>query len=221
MKVSIIHPSRGRSQLAAKAAKEFIMNAGYGVYEYILSLDNDDNINSYHHAFRQIVSDADCSFVFTCNNNNNVVDAMNAGAKVSEGDLLVCVSDDFEPCFDWLSKIVDLVDVTKKQAVKINDTYSKVDEVILTLPIITRPLYDELSYIYYPHYTGMFADNDLAELCELYGYLIRASHIEIKHNHYTRKRSLFDSTYKRHNNKTSWDLGQQIIRVRRLNGFSK
>jgi len=160
--------------------------------------------------------------------NNNVVDAMNAGAKIAQGDLLVCISDDFECFQNWDEELIKLID-NDIQAIQVKDGiinekhsayYKKyrMHEYIMTLPIMTKGLYDILGYIYYPEYTGMFADNDLAEMCQAMGVL-KQSKLLFKHNHFTVTKKE-DETYKRHNNQPSWDIGQKLINERRLNNFN-
>ena len=86
--ISLIHPSRGRPELAHKTAKKWIQSAGVEV-EHILSLDTSDaQLGAYTAIDLQCISD-----------NSNVVQATNTAAKKALGDILVYLSDDFD-CFD-------------------------------------------------------------------------------------------------------------------------
>jgi len=214
--------------MAYDTAMKWIRNVGgQNQAELILSLDNDDpKLVEYQNLF---LGDGEWPFTtIIFNDNNNVVDAMNAGAKIAQGDLLVCISDDFECFQNWDEELIKLID-SDVQAIQVKDGiinekhsayYKKyrMHEYIMTLPIMTMGLYKLLGYIYYPEYTGMFADNDLAEMCQAMGVL-KQSKLLFNHNHFTVTKKE-DETYKRHNNQPSWDIGQKLINERRLNNFN-
>ena len=173
MQISIIHPSRGRAAMAQDACRAWLDKcSNVGNIEYILSLDYDDKENQlryYNLFFEQIKKDYKLNLIIEFNYNRNVVDAMNAGAAVSKGDLLVCISDDFDCPLDWDKAIITNIIKETPCALGTIDGIKK-DGEVLTLPILNRLLYNELGYIYFPEYTGLFADNDLAELCITKGY---------------------------------------------------
>lgn len=221
MKISIIHPSRGRPEMAFNTFIHWTkrMKTTTQEYEYILSLDTDDRcLGEYNYRFRNY------DVFTTIHENKNVVDAMNAGAFHAFGNLLVCISDDFE-CFQgWDIELMKLI-TSDVQAIQvkdgiINEPHSayfrkhRKFEHIMTLPIMTMGLYKKLGYVYYPEFTGMFADNDLAEQCFAMGVLT-LSNLMFKHNHFTITKKE-DETYKRHNNQQSWDIGEALIKKRRL-----
>ena len=218
---SIIHPSRSRILLAEKTAIEWIENSSQSL-EYIFSIDSDDyQLESYYSLAARLRYKFTSSVITVIEGvNSNVIQAMNSGAKHSTGDLLVCISDDFHCFKNWDLELLKVVDIKSCQLIRTNDTISHIEQRIAQLPILTRPLYDLLGYVYYPEYTGMFADNDLAEICDLLGFYIDATHLTFQHRHYTNGLSKNDLTYKRHNTNSSWQLGQSIIINRRLNKFN-
>ena len=85
--ISVVHPSRGRPEIAFKCYNEWKKNA-VNDFDYGLSIDADDpKLNEYLSLF-----DGENICV---GNSKNVVDAMNLGASESRGDVIVCISDDF------------------------------------------------------------------------------------------------------------------------------
>jgi glycosyltransferase involved in cell wall biosynthesis len=221
---SIIHPSRGRAALAHETAMRWITTAVNQSFEYILSVDIDDpQLPVYRTLFEKT------RFKVVVNRNSNVVQAMNYGAQFVSNDIIIGISDDMMPIDKWDEKIAN--EITEDvQALQVRDgivnkpnsayvqKYGK-PELIMTLPILTKQLYLKLGYIYYPAYTGMFADNDLAECCNHLGVL-KQSNLEFEHVHFTNGKTSIDNTYRRHNTKSSWILGEQIIKRRREQSYN-
>lgn len=171
MRISIIHPSRQRPLMAAATAKKWIDRAGMEV-EYILSLDSDEPmINDYAHYFSQFVT----------HDNNNAVQAINNAAKLSSGELIIVVSDDFDCPENW-AKILKQ-HVTKKRCfvAKIDDG---LQPFIITLPIMDRAYYLKERFIYHPDYQHMYCDTHLSARAWMSGNYISIP-MSFKHNHYS------------------------------------
>jgi glycosyltransferase involved in cell wall biosynthesis len=189
--------------------------------EYIVSTDSDDSQKYlYSNWWQEQIAPRVKKFKHVSNDNKNVVDAMNAGARYSTGQVIVCVSDDFSPPDNWDELIAGAGDWTTPIALKVNDTITKESDILLTLPIISRPLYQSTGYIYYPKYTGMFADNDLAEKCQQMGCLTVRHDLIFEHNHWVNNKAIKDETYNRHNTTASWNLGTALIEKRRKEKFA-
>ena len=205
MQISIIHPSRGRPQKAIETYLKWVSRSTVPV-QWILSIDEDDSkLNEYKELFK-------CEIVI--NNNSNLIDAVHKAIPNIKGDLVIVVSDDFDCPDNWNEK---LNDVSGEIAIYINDGYS-FGKRLMTLPILSKALIDRLGYIYYPSYTGMFADNDLFEVCDRLGVLVTKD-VRFQHEHYTNGRASMDDTYRRHNNKESWVHGESLLKKRRLANF--
>jgi len=222
-KFSIIHPSRGRAIKAAATCEQWLNN--YSTYtgcEYILSLDQDDapgQLSLYGSLFGKLKKTfPSIVFKIVYGVNQNVVKAMNNGAMRAEGEILVCISDDFDCFKDWDVKLSENIDVNKGEALLVNQGIDKYQR-NMAIPIMTKKLYERLGYIYYPAYTGMFADDDLTEACNVLGVLKVNKDITFQHNHYTNHKAAMDATYRRHNNKASWELGQRVMERRRSQNF--
>ena len=205
--ISLIHPSRGRPELAHKTAKKWIQSAGVEV-EHILSLDTSDaQLGAYTAIDLQCISD-----------NSNVVQATNTAAKKALGDILVYLSDDFD-CFDnWVVAIENEVkNFGPLWLLKVDDCLQKFDVPVLTIPIMSRGLYNRLGYFWYPEYRSMFCDEDLYWTCRKLGVIRNAPHLKFEHKHASVGKAPDDETYRR--SAKNWDQGKELFNKRKGLGF--
>ena len=205
--ISLIHPSRGRPELAHKTAKKWIQSAGVEV-EHILSLDTSDaQLGAYTAIDLQCISD-----------NSNVVQATNTAVKKALGDILVYLSDDFD-CFDnWGVAIENEVkNFGPLWLLKVDDCLQKFDVPVLTIPIMSRGLYNRLGYFWYPEYRSMFCDEDLYWTCRKLGVIRNAPHLKFEHKHASVGKAPDDETYRR--SAKNWDQGKELFNKRKGLGF--
>src|SRR5438094_1108536 len=96
IRFSLLHPSRGRLERAAQAIGEWTARrSGDHSVEHILSVDTDDDVAGYRRV-------ADATGVrLVVNENRSIVDAVNAAARASSGEVLIVVSDDFVCPAGW------------------------------------------------------------------------------------------------------------------------
>lgn len=218
--ISIIHPSRGRNLMAFETAKLWAVNAvNPKEIQYILSLDTDepsivDYKNNFNH-IRNLFGIAGLSV----DNNQNVVKAANAGAKYAIGKVLVLISDDFSCEKGWDKFILENIDSEKEEALAVNDGLQPIGNDILTLPIITNKLYQKLGWIYYPEYSGIKADDDLAQTCLAMNCLKRNYNMVFNHLHWVNNKKPRDETNNRHDNPEGWKLGNRIFEERKAINF--
>lgn len=197
MLISVIHPSRGRPEMAAKTCETWKSRAGK--IEYLMILDYDDpELNGYKSikATKYITA------------SQNVVQATNKGAMFATGEILVVVSDDFDCPEDWDIKILNEVRGKSDFVLKTKDGLRKDD--LVTLPIIHRDFYSRYRYIYHPDYSHMYADNHLTDVAKLTGKLL-FSDLVFKHNHGN------DSTYQR--GIDTMETGKQIYERHKAQNF--
>lgn len=215
MKFTLIHPSRERAVKAHMTAQRWLMAAsGQHEIEYILSLDTDDSQRiEYTNRFNSFAT-------ILVNPNRSLVDAVNHAAERATGELLIVVSDDFDCPDNWDDGLYsvavnsDLADF----AIHVDDCYSYPKE-LLTIPILTRSLFQRLGYIYHPDYFSMFADNDLYEVCRKLDCLVDAGHLKFPHNHFANGKSPEDHTYRRQNSAMAWQIGERALEERRKRNF--
>lgn len=178
MIISLIHPSRSRPSQAKKTAEKWLHNSsGQHEIEYIVSIDKTDPqkenyIEQFSSAFYHIL----------CKENTCVVEAMNEGAKHSTGEILICVSDDFDCPVNWDITIVNAVSYNHCYVLK---TFDGIQKWIVTLGIMDRGYYESQGYFYHPSFRHMFVDADMTHKADLEGRLIIRNDIVFKHNHHS------------------------------------
>ncbi len=150
------------------------------------------------------------------NANRSIVDAVNAAARTSTGDVLVVVSDDFGCPDGWDRALAEVIGNRRDVAVLVHDG---IEGRIMTLPILGRALYETLGWVYHPVYVSMFVDDDLTHTAAAMGRLVDARHLIFPHRHYSVGSSALDPTYARQNSNAAWWHGWRVIEKRRANGF--
>jgi len=200
MKISIIHPSRSRAEIANKVRAEWLSKADTDV-EYIFSLDNDDIQNTKY--------DGDCIY----NNNRSAIDAINKGAEVAKGDLLIVVSDDFSCPEHWDTLLIEALQGKSDYCVKTQDG---LQPTLMTLPIMDRVYYDRFGYIYHPSYRHMFCDQEMTAVAHM---LCKAITLPLlfPHNHYSTGKFKKDAITLRNN--ATWQQGEKLFNERLTTNF--
>lgn len=214
MKISIIHPSRGRARKSHSTALAWREQAGEGVdLELILSIDRNDPSGDRYKLYHRATADK-----IVHEQNDCVVQATNKAADVATGDILLYLSDDFN-CFpNWGHAVLkEFEGVTKPRLIKVDDCLQKFNVGVLTIPIMNRPLYEKLGYFFHPAYKSMHVDVDLFETCKRLGVIKYCPEIKFEHCHVSAGKSPDDDTYRR--SARNWDQGLEVIKKRRKEHF--
>lgn len=210
MKISLIHPSRGRAEKAKKTFDFWkFMSSGDNEIEHILSLDFSDSEAEKYPYFgpqSQVVK----------THNDSVVQASNEAAKISSGQILVYLSDDFKCPKNW---DVEIIEYAKRATnvsydeigrtpwiLRVNDGHQPFENLVLTIPIMSRDLYQQLGYFFHPDYKSMWVDCDLYQ--ETKEFMINAPDLVFKH-----EQGPEDETYRRSN--LNFESGREIFNKRR------
>lgn len=214
MRITLIHPSRSRPQMAYNnylnwIGKSEAHNSGISniTIEHILSLDLDEpkydkyvELFGAHHIVRENPNDG------------YVVGATNAAAKYATGDILIYLSDDFDCPKYWDRLIVEKLDINLEQILKVDDCLQAMGVAVLTIPIMTRAFYNKFGYFFHPEYKSMFCDEDLYHVARIMNGLVFAPELKFPHLHPSNPsetlRSNSDDTYNRSNG--MWSQGQAI-----------
>lgn len=170
MKISVIHPSYGRPELAARTAEKWLTSCND--IEYILCLSKKDTLIE-HYAVRFGSSELLTIFVrkVLCEDANMVIQ-MNMAARKSTGDLIIAISDDFNCPKNWDKLLLDKLAGKKDFVVRIDDGVRNAgidSKNIIPLPIMDRVFYERLGYIYHPAYNHFFGDQELCRVSEMLG----------------------------------------------------
>lgn len=211
MKITLLHPSRGRAE-KAKQTFDFWkeQSSGRVFIEHILSIDDDDiQTQKYIQGFPDSI--------VLINKNTCVVDATNVAAKVATGDILIYLSDDFKCPKNWDLEIIALLGLETPFLLKVDDCLQKFEVKVLTIPIMNKALYNVLGYFWHPGYKSMFVDEDLYWTCSENNWLIFADSLKFPHEHPANGKAVNDETYRR--SAANWDQGKEMFAKRKLEGF--
>lgn len=211
MTISLIHPSRSRADKAFMAAIKWLDSSG-GHVEYILSFDQDQKVE-YNNRFSNLYHVRQSHFKFVCEKNRSAVDAINNGAKVATGDIIVVMSDDFDCPQGWAKMITDKVQGKTDWIAKTPDGIQKW---IITLPIMDRVYYNRFGYIYHSDYLHMFCDTELTCVADLTGRKIELN-IPFVHNHYSTGKTVKDEVSIRADK--TWEQGERTFIQRAVKHF--
>lgn len=209
--ISLIHPSRGRAKKAFNTYSEWILKASQNfIIEHILSADSDDNeIEIYKAIFNNVIISDNCC----------VVEATNIAAKKSKGDILVYLSDDFYCPEKWDESIVEAFGnrISEPCLLKVDDCLQSFAVKVLTIPIMTRHLYNKLGYFWHPEYKSMFVDEDLWWTCDNNNWIIKVPYLRFEHHHPANGKAKTDETYTR--SSANWNQGKEIFAKRKSLNF--
>lgn len=205
--ISLIHPSRSRPKMAEATFKKWVSSAANRseIVEYILSVDSDDPCLSEYEALpvdKLLISD-----------NKSAIQAINRGAKQARGNILVCVSDDFDCPQNWDSIILKATEGKTDWLLRIDDGLQKY---IVTLPIMDKAYYDRFGYIYDPEVLHLFADTIMTCQADLLGKIISCP-AKFPHNHHSRT-GLTDEVSRK--NDSTWKQGEALFIERAKNYFN-
>lgn len=199
-KISILHPSYKRPELARKCYNLWMDNAlDRNQIEYILCVaESDPEYQKYRELF------AATSAIVVREERNGLINQVNRAAKYAMGNILIAVSDDFacEPAWDEL--LFEALDGKEDYLAKTQDG---AQPWIITLPIMDRKYYNARGYIYHPTTKHMFCDTWITHEAHLMGKVVDLN-LKFPHNHYTTGINPRDEV--NGENDASWAEGERI-----------
>lgn len=202
--ISIIHPSRSRPfKSFENILKWFGCRSRTIDIEIIVSLDNDDPLRN---EYVKLYWDAH-SVKLTSDWNKSSVEAINRGAELAQGDIMIVVSDDTSPIDHWDTKIYEVV---KDKTDWILKTQDGIQPWIITMPVMDRAYYNRTGYIYHPSYQHLFSDTYMTCVADINGRSI-TSNLVFPHRHYSHSggKEGPDELHKR--NDATWQQGEQLF----------
>lgn len=214
MKISLLHPSRGRPVKSFMNTSEWLAKAGNVEVEVICAVDLSDlTREEYQKHYKQH------THLFP---SNDVVTATNFAAKKSTGDILIYLSDDFKCPENWGELVVkEFENENRPLVLRVNDTLQRFETPIITIPIMNRLLYERLGYFWHPAYKSMFVDEDLYWTAMSIGAVKNCPHLVFPHYHHSNpdvnKKAEWDETYRK--SEGNWDQGKETFRRRKLERF--
>ena len=159
--ISLIHPTRGRPEQAARVRKTFLDTAKNAErIEHIFGLEADSPDLPILGRFRHATSPAGRL------DQTNCAAATNAAARASAGQILLYIQDDLAaPPLHWDQRIIDALGgrVDRPAMLQIGD--GRRQDGLICTPCLTRAAVTALGYdggLYHDGYRSMFADTELS-----------------------------------------------------------
>lgn len=146
--------------------------------EYILSIDNSD---PDYYEYIRIFNDKELDRNILNADNDSAIQAINRGASICRGDVIIVVSDDFSCNYHWDTLLTKELSGKYDFVLKTKDG---IQPMLVTLPIMDRAYYLRYGYVYSNDYSHMYADQELTAVSAMTGKLI-FSDLEFLHQHYT------------------------------------
>lgn len=204
--ISIVHPSRGRPEQSFNTLRRWIMKAGVQNLEIIVSVDLDDvSLPHYQTLYR--------GYNLIVGQNKSSVDAINAAARLTKGDIIMVVSDDQEPSPQWAIRIMKYTEGRKDWVMK---TFDGLQPKIITLPIMDRIYYQRDGYVYYPEYKHLFADREFTDVATIRKRVI-TKNIRFPHRHHSILKRKPDECYQRSG--ATYEQGKKLYQLRKQINF--
>lgn len=207
MKISVIHPSRGRPIQAYNTWNKW-RNDADNEFEYILSLDNDACDDYYRQFFY------DDNLIEIClRPNKSAIQAINEAVKIATGDLFIVISDDFD-CFPgWDTALIKELAFKSDFIVKTQDG---LQPTLITLPLMDRDYYNRFGYIYHPDYKHMFCDQEMTAVGHMLGCVITLP-LKFEHQHPLTGLNKYDDINAK--NDRTWIQGEILFNERLKTNF--
>jgi hypothetical protein len=217
MKISVIHPSRGRPEQAYKTVFNWVGKCDKENFEYILSLDEDMyefmkyNPRFGYLGFPKVIYSP----------NKSAIEAINNAAKIAIGDLIIVISDDTDCPEHWDTSLLQQIEYTEdQQYAPLKDFCIKTDDglqpTLITMPIMDRVYYERYGYVYHPDYKHMFADQELTAVAMMTGKYIKLD-LKFPHNHYSTGKTPKDAINSK--NDATWSQGERLFNERLKTNF--
>jgi len=161
----------------------------------------------------------------------NYVSGVNTAAEEATGDILIVVADDQFPCEHWDARILEalnIIDPAEQILLAVSTgTPDEFERGIVVMPIMSRALYENWGYVFYPEYESMLADNDLCEHAKQDRVLVEARHLMFPHKHPSFDKTgwtgaefgRMDAAYQAQNSQEAYEIGWRTIQQRRANRF--
>lgn len=157
---------------------------------------------------------------------HNSVHGWNVAAQAAEGQILILNADDFFPPPHWDTQLLRYtyrgVNTPNMGAFVIHvSTGSPRDSNLISLGILSRPLYNRWGYALYPAYESMYSDDDMTEHAYQDGLVIDARDLVFEHRHHSLGKSVEDDVYRKQSRPEAYAIGKEILKLRRLDNFAK
>lgn len=206
IRISLCHATRGRPEKAIGCRQLWMAKAhDPWAVQWIFSVDDDDATAAKLAAFQPVKGPGGC------------VAAWNRAAEKAQGDVLVQMSDDWDPPQDWDKLILERLGDTSRPAVlAVSDGFRK--DGLLCMAILTRARYEQQGRVMFaPEYdesSGIFSDNEYSLRAARDGVIVDARDLVFRHDNPLFTGAEQDAEFQRHNARENYEKGQKIFEQR-------
>jgi hypothetical protein len=212
-KISVIHPSRSRSEIAIKVLLNWYHKAEFE-FEYILAIDSDDpQLRQYTNHLGRFDREYEIQSKCIIGEHTSAIHAINEAAKHATGDILIVISDDFDCPIGWDVLLLKGLEGKEDFCVKTKDG---IQPTLMTLPILDRKYYERFGYVYHPDYKHMYSDQEMTAVAHMLGKNLDVD-ILFPHLHYSTGKFVKDEISLR--NDSSYPQGKKVFDSRLRNNF--
>lgn len=208
-KISLLHATRGRHEQAIKCRDKWLNTAKEPkAIEHIFGIDDDDNDSLANINTQRVIVPR----------GKGCVAAWNACAKVSTGEILIQLSDDWEPVEAWDEIILkEFEGVEGEQVLAISDG-ARTDD-LLCMAILNRKRYEKQGFLFHPDFFSVYSDNYFTWAAQKDGVIKNARQIVFEHKHPVFNKGEWDKTYTDSNSQQNYLNGQaKYIELTRPDG---
>lgn len=199
MKISVIHATR--RPYAALKMRQLWTEAASGEIEFDWTFGvDDDDPESLKALWPRNISGS----------GGGCIRAYNETANATDGDVIVCASDDVYPIKNWDKLIVERIDdISKPRFLACSD--GRPETTATPLQIVTRAWVNHYGYIFHPKFKSMFGDNWIAERARRDGYYISAMDLGFEHRHPCLGTAEMDAVYEGENAADRYTDGRAVF----------
>jgi len=209
-KISIIHATKGRPQIAWQRRWQWLSLAQKPLeVEWLFMVDHDEAVDYTPHQAIRV-------------NPGGIVNAWNTGAKIAKGDIIVQMSDDWTPPRHWDALISNAIgDTTQEKVLAVSDGLRQ--DKLLCMAIMTQSrLKKQGGYMFHPDYQesdGIYGDNEHTDKAYEDQVIVEARHIQFKHENPMFTGGNPDDLLKNHNKPEHYQRGKAIYEKRKANNW--
>ena len=208
-KISVIHATRGRQQIAWQRRWQWLCLAEKPLeIEWLFMVDADEKTDYTPHQAIRV-------------NPGGIVNAWNAGAKLAKGDIIIQMSDDWTPPRHWDTLISNAIGDTKAEKVLAVSDGLRTDK-LLCMAILTKDRLKKQGHMFHPDYQesdGIYGDNEHTDRAYQDQVIIEARHIQFKHENPMFAGGNPDEQLKNHNKPEFYEKGKAIYEKHKANNW--
>jgi FkbM family methyltransferase len=212
-KFSLIHATRGRPKQMMECRERWFSSAKHPeAIEHIFIIDDDD--------IAEVKEAVESHWHITLPAGGGCVAAWNAGAKHSQGEILIQLSDDWIPPMHWDELILERLGskAAGEAVLAVSDGIDRgggEQTKCMCMAIMTRARYLHQGHMFFSGYKSVYSDNEFSDRAEADGVVVDARDLIFRHMHPVNGTAAMDATYKAQNAPERYREGEATYLARK------